>query len=99
MTVRKPAALPAITVQGSPCMGEFTISTASHVSISSPAVPPDIAFIRALAAKQGWSADKLKSMHTQIVRRILNAELKKLEGDAYRERSRSTYRRVQGRSA
>jgi hypothetical protein len=93
--------LPTITAQGSPSIGEFTISVpAYHVTISPPTVPPDIVLIRSLAAARGWTGERFRNMSTARVKRLLDADLRKLEGDdLFHERSRSTYRRAQGRKA
>jgi hypothetical protein len=60
-------------------------------------VETDVEIIRSLAKKRGWSEDKLHEMSTGQVMKLLGDDLKALEGDAYRERNRSTYRRAQGR--
>lgn len=85
--------------RGSPSMGELTIGAPAHATVSNRnrARRTDVELIRSLAKARGWSADKLYNMPTGQVMKLLGNDLKKLEGDAYRERSRTNYRRAQGR--
>jgi hypothetical protein len=86
------------TAHGSPSVGEFTIGVPSHATIGSHKPPgKDIAIIRSLAEKRGWSVNELRKMSTGQVMMLLGNDLMKLEGDKYHKRSRSTYRRAQGR--
>jgi hypothetical protein len=107
MSARKPTDLPTVMVQGSPGISEFTISAPTHVTINGQrppeakrkhrAAPTDVEVIRSLAKHRGWSDDQFYNMSTGRMMKALGDDWKKLEGNMYHERDRSTYRRAQRR--
>jgi hypothetical protein len=80
-----------------PPVTEVNIDAPAHATISERARPTDVETIRLLAKARGWSDDRFYKMSTGRVMKTLGDALKKLEGDEYHERNRSTYRRAQRR--